>query len=106
MGVASYSLAWFDSYLGHRVQRTSLVSSFSDPKKLTTGVLQGCILGPLLFWVYINGVQTCLKHTGMTLSADDIALYCSFAITSLNLQSMLDEDLHKVALVFREQTSI
>ena len=96
MGVSGVSLAWFQSYLTSRFQRTVIGQATSCNRRASVGVPQGSILGPLLFSIYINDLPTCLKHTSVTLFADDTALYCS-AKSSSDLQQMLNEDLASVA---------
>ena len=76
LGVAGKSLAWFRSYLSGRTQQKMCENELSPPAKITVGVPQGNILGPLLFLVYINGIQSVLKHSRMTMFADDLAFYC------------------------------
>ena len=62
------------------------------PAKITIGVPQRSILGPLLFLMYINGIQSELQHSKMTMFADDMAFYCHENSPS-NLQSKLNADL-------------
>ena len=95
-GVSKVSLAWFQSYLISRFQRTVIGQATFCNRHISVGVPQGSILGPLLFSIYINDLPTCLKHTSVTLFADDTALYCS-AKSSTELQQMLNEDLASVA---------
>ena len=64
------------SYLTNRFQYTVLNDlTFSDQHPITTGVLQGSVLGPFLFLVYINDLpHACNAKT--ILYADDSVLLC------------------------------
>ena len=92
LGVTGKSLEWFHSSLSGRVQQIMSVNVLSPPAKITMEVPQGSILWPLLFLVYINGIQFELQHSKMTMFADDMAFYCH-ENSPTNLQSKLNADL-------------
>ena len=92
LGVAGKSLEWFRSSLTGGVKKTMCVNALSATAKVTMGVPQGSILRPLLFLVYIDGVQSELQHSKMTMFADDMAFYCR-ENSPTNLQSKLNADL-------------
>ena len=92
LGVAGKSLEWFRPYLTDRVQQTMCVNALSPPAKITMEVPQGSIFGPLLFLVYINGIQSELQHSKITMFADYMAFYCH-ENSPTDLQSKLNADL-------------
>ena len=75
-GINGTLLSWFRSYLTDRQQRVVIDGSFSNWLPVTSGVLQGSILGPIMFLVYINDAPDyiCSKST-IALSADDSKLH-------------------------------
>ncbi|CAB3981851.1 Hypothetical predicted protein [Paramuricea clavata] len=101
VGVSGKSLAWFNSYLGGRSQQTMCGDATSSAANITLGVPQGSILGPLLFLVYLNGVQSVLKHSKMTIFADDMAFYCPES-SATDLQSKLNLDLKAISVWLRD----
>ena len=47
----------------------------SDPYDINAGVPQGSILGPTLFLLFINDMQTILTHCSIEMYADETRLY-------------------------------
>jgi hypothetical protein len=56
MGITGTALKWFESYLTGRTQCVELNDVLSDPKAINISVIQGSILGPILFLCYINDI--------------------------------------------------
>ena len=66
-------LAWFNSYLSGRKQRVIFTGVASDWAYIRAGVLQGSILGPVLF-LFINDIELDIE-SNIRLLADDTSLY-------------------------------
>ena len=77
---------WFSSYLQGRIQTTQIDLYISARKDTTCGVLQGSVLGPLLFVIYINDIQDSSEKLKFFLFADDTnILYADKNLRSLEL---------------------
>ena len=64
------------NYLRDRRQRVVLDNAFSEYQAVSSGVLQGSILGPLLFVVFINDINTVISPgTNICLYADDTKIW-------------------------------
>ena len=77
-GITDTLLPWINSYLSNRSQVFSINGHCSKPKPVTSGVIQGSFLGPLLFLMYINDIFLSVSHGTPFLFADDIKIVYSF----------------------------
>ena len=73
-GIRGVYLKWFSSYLNDRIQHVTYNGKKSHSQKITTGVPQGSVLGPLLFLIYINDISEASKHFHAIMFADDTSL--------------------------------
>ena len=64
---------WFESYLPKTMFSVHVEKCFSDKALISCGVPQGCILGPLLFLLYVNDMVQAL-NCDLLLYADDAGL--------------------------------
>ena len=74
-GFSDCVVSWFRSYFT-RTQCVSFNYVISQTLSISSGIGQGTILGPLIFFFYINDV---VKHIGelrINMYADDCLIYC------------------------------
>ena len=94
-GLGDLALALLRSYLTDRTQKCQLQDMLSKQRKITCGIPQGSILGPLLFTLYINDLPNCLKHTTPRMFADDTSLTATGETLS-EVEKRANEDLRNV----------
>ena len=75
IGVTDSLWLWFACYLKDRLQCVLVNGQRSDFLPVISGVLQGSILGPLLFLIYINNLPSAIKFVRAFLFADDTKCY-------------------------------
>ena len=90
-GVRGIANKWFESDLSHRVQFVEVNGQAFDWANITTGVPEGCVLGPLLFLVYINDIAKAVQFSQVYLFADDtnITSVCSSSASFQNILSSI-----------------
>ena len=90
-GLDGNILKWVENYLSDRKQKVIVGSSVSKSMPITAEVSQGCVLGPLLFLVYVNDIADQLLSV-TRLFADDTSLASSTSNIS-DLEGIMNHDL-------------
>ena len=67
--------------------------------EIRTGIPQGSILGPLLFWIYINDIFKARTVFNYILYADDTTLYCNLEdFVYCDTETAINRELQKINL--------
>ena len=77
-------LSWIEHFLTNRSQQTKVGNSLSDITYISSGVVQGSVIGPLLFVLFINDIANVFNDSKCTckLYADDLKLYSTLETDS------------------------
>ena len=87
-GVNSTNLSWFSSYLNGRKQYIKITECADTVKKdIKCGVLQGSILGLLLFVLYVNGLH---NSSNVPMFADNANLFIEQSNISILFKTVND----------------
>ena len=92
-GISGNLLKWIQDFLSERSQCVRVGNALSSMKSLTSGVVQGSCLGPLLFIIYINDIVGFFDdQCTCKLYADDMKLYTIVRTTDFlpHFQQCLD----------------
>ena len=99
-GIRELPYQWFASYLNNRKQYVSLDGVESQCAYVKCGVPQGSILGPILFLIYINDLNTVSHKLKNIMFADDTNLFVSER-SVIEITQEINKELSVVAEWFR-----
>ena len=73
IGITGSALEWFRSFLTGRKQKVRIKDVFSDCLEVLFGTVQGSVLGPILFNIYVRSLPKVFEKSGFgtTSFADD-----------------------------------
>ena len=84
-GIKGVFYSLFESHLKDSKQYVSINGYNSKYLSISLGIPQGSVLGPLLFLIYINGLNTAVKHCKFHRFADNSnLLHINGSIKKLN----------------------
>ena len=92
--VGGQLLKWMKDYLSEREMRTVVRNSTSSWLKVTSGVPQGSVLGPVMFGIYVNDLPEGIE-SHINLFADDAKLMRK--VENINDCRRLQEDLDRIS---------
>ena len=93
-GISGNNLNWCADYLSNRMQRTLANGVLSPECKISCGVPQGSVIGPLFFILYVNDIQFAVRGSNTQLYADDTVIYVTGAdknVAAHKLQPALNQ---------------
>ena len=71
-GIAGKLHSWIKAFLTNRTQSVKIYNHVSGPTNVTSGVIQGSVLGPILYAAYTNDIVRCFTYGKPILYADDL----------------------------------
>ena len=96
-GICGFANKWFRSYLSNREQYVSINGHESSLASILYGVLQGSVLGPLLFLIYINDLNQVMKFYKVHHFADDTNLL-HFNKSVAKLNKLVNQDMKSLTV--------
>ena len=91
--------SWIQSFLKDRSQFITIEQQCSSRHTVPSGVIQGSVLGPLLFLLYINDITGCIKNGRPFLFADDLKIvYSTSRSSTIDTNILIQQDLNNIDL--------
>ena len=86
IGISGPLFNWICNYLQSRTQVVNINGCISTEKIVSSGVIQGSVLGPILFSIFINDIDEHINNCFILKYADDLRIYRSFKADISNQQ--------------------
>jgi hypothetical protein len=99
MGIKGVALDWFKSYLAERQQIVDINGTLSKTKKIKISILQGSILGPILFLCFINDLYRVTNFLTLMFADDTFCLKSNTDLKTL-IQNV-NREINLMAIWFR-----
>ncbi len=75
-GIKGHLHNWLKSFLSNRYQTVRVRTNMSPRQEVLSGVVQGSVIGPLLFLIYVNDIDDFIIGANLLKFADDLKLFC------------------------------
>ena len=95
-GFSKYTLFRLADFLKDRKQFVCIDGNVSAVCSVLSGVIQGSVIGSLLFMLFINKLPDVIKFAFILLYADDLKLLCD--VKSIADRKLLQDDINAVHL--------
>jgi len=99
MGITGTALNWFKSYLDERSQIVDINGNRSSSRRIKISIMQGSILGPILFLCYINDLYRVTDLVTFMYADDTFSLDSGEDLNELILR--VNNEINKIAVWFR-----
>ena len=91
-GINDLELEWFNNYLLRRSQVVCLGNVVSEQCRVLSGDLQGSILGPLLFVIFVNDLPSVFSKCQVLMYADDTVILYYASKTVPEIEQILTNE--------------
>jgi len=80
LGITGKVLAWIKEFLNDRIMKVNVRGSCSQWALVISGVPQGSVLGPMLFFLFVNDLPAWMKNN-IKMFADDTKIWSKYRLT-------------------------
>ncbi|MEL7308788.1 MAG: reverse transcriptase family protein, partial [Pseudomonadota bacterium] len=99
VGIRGSVLQWLSDFLSNRSQCVKIDQRLSNYLPVCSGVIQGSVLGPTLFNIFINNIDNVIRHAKILKYADDVRIFLPAKKDHQSLhdmQRLMQEDIDNI----------